>query len=395
MRRFLIVGFLFPLLLPAVGEETQDIGAWEYLEHTDPMDDTMINMISVSSNEKADSGQSTAELSIACGEGKDGASGLFMYIHWYLLRVGEGPIRVKHRIGEHVAETRQWTTQNFDTTSYPLAFAGNLDLEPEKRVDEINNNENISLLKEMMGESQFLVRVESSGLETETVTVSFDISGIEIAIQPIIKLCNVEFDNLIHNKVRWEYIEQTDPMEDTMINGIRLSSNEKDSSGNYSADLVIACMDIVVPDSDIEFHGLHMKIDWNVASFHEKGPINVRHRIGEQDAETREWVAEPGFDFTSYILVVSDNLDVIPDDRMTAVGAINNKGTAFLNNMMGESQFLVRVESAGLEKETVTVSFDISGIENVIKPVIERCNVVLHTLAEDKVDEDGEGEKNY
>ena len=196
---------VFTLLLVPVtqnGEHTvnmeegeQDGGDWVYEESSDPFDDTVSKSIALESKNGG------ASLFVSCNEGEDLGLGIGWKVH-----IGSDSALVKYRVGTKAPEDAVWAVSKNWTIIYPVASTHKnaTKAELEKEIDR-SQGQIIGLLSEMVGESKFVVR--ATKFDDSTVDATFAISGLKIAVEPILDYCSVELNTLTEEDVE-KVIEQ-------------------------------------------------------------------------------------------------------------------------------------------------------------------------------------------
>ena len=136
---------------------------------------------------------------------------------------------------------------------------------------------------------------------------------------------------------KWVYFENRDPITDELTHIIYTIAVSGESGFGDQFTLSMAC-----DQSDFFSVG----VQWH--SFIDLDSTNVTYRIDSQDAQSSEWISD--------------------GDSTYLVGA---KGKQFVNSVMGGKQLLVRV--LPYQGASLTATFDITGIEEAVKPLFEGC----------------------
>lgn len=136
----------------------------------------------------------------------------------------------------------------------------------------------------------------------------------------------------------WRKIEEISPVDDSKTVILSLSTDDKVRRGVMSASplLLIRCQQ----------NKTSLYIDWG--TFITTGRISILTRIDKEKAQTSTW------------LMSTDN------EASFAPQAIN-----LIKNLLGKETLTTQVTP--YNDSTYTVKFNISGLENAIKPVREAC----------------------
>lgn len=184
---------------------------------------------------------------------------------------------------------------------------------------------------------------------------------------------NTEENQAEQNKGNWKYSEYTDPFDDSLSKSISVYSNEKKQSGSSLYNIVGAASLMITCSIESEKTSLAIGIFWS-EEYIGGDTSKVKYRIGSTEAKESNWAVASGGQSVWY-----------PEITEKGVFKLTREREELVNDLINESKFLVRASK--YDDTNVTATFNITGLENAIKPLVEYCGLELDAFSEEASDD--------